>query len=131
MLYAAGPWKEKVMRTPAGKECPHYYEDFNRGRHVQECRLVQGNPESMPWRAQDCAKCTVPEIVLANASPNMELTLTIRSAMLGFVRQMKVEAFCTKHNIPIKDPYTGCPLDVEENDALRLFRDALEHSDDD
>lgn len=118
------------MLTPAGKECPHYYEDFNRGRHVQECRLVQENPESMPWRPADCAKCPVPDIVRANASPTMKLKLTIRGAWFGFVRQMKVEAWCTKHDIPIEDPYTGCPLDAEENDALRLFRDALEQSDD-
>lgn len=119
------------MRTPAGKECPHYYEDFNRGRNIQECRLVQANPDSMPWRPSDCARCPVPDIVRANASPQMKLTLTIRGAWLGFVRQLKVEAWCTKHDIPIDDPYTGCPLDAEENDALRLFRDALENPDDD
>ena len=119
------------MRTPAGKECPHYYEDFNRGRNTQECRLVKENPASLAWRPSDCAKCPVPEIVQANASPTMRLTLTIRGALLGFVRQIKVEAWCEKHEIPIENPYVGCPLDIEENDALRLFRDALEHTDDD
>ncbi len=114
------------MRTPAGKECPHYYEDFNRGRSVQECRLVKENPESMPWRPSDCAKCTVPDIVRANASPDMKLTLTIRGVLLGFVRRLDVDAWCLKHDIPIKNPYVGCPLDVDENDALRLFRTALD-----
>jgi hypothetical protein len=118
------------MITSAGKECPHYYEDFNRGRSAQECRLVKANPESMSWRPSDCAKCPVPEIVLANASPDMELKLTIRGALLGFVRQLKVEAWCLKHDIPIENPYIGCPLDVAENDALKIFRDALEESDD-
>jgi hypothetical protein len=117
------------MQTPAGKECPHYYEDFMRGRHVQECRLVKENSESLRWRSSDCAKCPVPEILLANASPDMELTLTIRGALLGFVRQMKIEARCLKHDLPIENPYIGCPLDAEENDALRLFKDALEKSD--
>lgn len=118
------------MRTPAGKECPHYYEDFNRGRSVQECRLAMANPESLPWRPGDCAKCPVPDILLANASPDMMLELTIRKALLGFVRQVVVTARCTRHDIPIEDPFVGCPLDAEENDALRLFRDALEHPDD-
>jgi hypothetical protein len=118
-----------MMRTPAGKECPHYYEDFNRGRHVQECRLVMDNPESLGWRPQDCAKCPVPDIVLANASPQMKLTLTIRAALLGFVRRMDVDAWCTKHDMTIANPYVGCPLDVEENEAFRLFRDALEETD--
>lgn len=116
------------MVTPAGKECPHYYEDFNRGRAVQECRLAAQNPESLPWRPKDCAKCPVPDILRANASPNLELRLTIRGVLLGFVRQMRVDAWCTKHDIPIADPYTGCPLDAQENDALRLFREALDEA---
>ncbi len=119
------------MRTPAGKECPHYYEDFNRGRHVQECRLVKENPESLRWRPQDCAQCPVPDIVRANASPQMQLTLTIRSTLLGLVRRMDVEAWCIKHDIPIENPYVGCPLDLDENPALRLFREALDETPDD
>jgi hypothetical protein len=118
------------MRTPAGKECPHYYEDFNRGRNVQECRLVQENPLSMAWRPGDCAKCPVPDIVRANASTQMKLTLTIHGALLGFVRRMDVEAWCLTHDIPIENPYVGCPRDIDENDALRLFRDALDETED-
>lgn len=114
------------MRTPAGQECPHYYEDFNRGRDIQECRLVKANPQSLRWGPKDCAGCPVPEILRANASSHLRLTLTIRGALLGFVRRKQVTAFCTKHNTPIPDPYTGCPLDSDENDALRLFRRALE-----
>jgi hypothetical protein len=118
------------MRTPAGQECPHYYEDFNRGRNVQECRLVKENHEkSLPWRPQDCARCPVPEIIRANASPHMKLTLTIRGALLGFVRRHDVEAWCLKHDIAIENPYVGCPLDMDENPALRLFRDALDGDD--
>ena len=119
------------MRTPAGKECPHYYEDFNRGRNVQECRLANANPDTLPWRPPDCAKCPVPDIVLANASPNMELKLTIKLAWFGLTRKLEVEAWCTLHNIPIKNPYVGCPLDIEEDDRLKLFREALEQSSDD
>jgi hypothetical protein len=119
------------MLTPAGKECPHYYEDFHRGRDIQECRLVKDNPDSLPWRPKDCEHCPVPDIVRANASDDMRLTLTIRPILLGFGRQMKVEAWCEKHDIPIEDPYVGCPLDVEDSPALKLFKDALENNDDD
>jgi len=119
-----------AMQTPAGKECPHYYADFMRGRSVQECRLAKENPESMHWRPGDCAKCPVPEILQANASPDMQRTLPIKGALLGFVGRMKVTARCLKHDLPIENPYIGCPLDAEENDALRLFKDALEKSDD-
>ncbi|MBI5957552.1 MAG: hypothetical protein HY866_02380 [Chloroflexi bacterium] len=119
------------MRTPAGKECPHYYQDFNRGRSVQECRLVKSNADSMKWRPGDCARCSVPDIVRANASPDMKLSLTIEGVWLGFVRRMRVEAWCLRHDIPIENPYVGCPQDIEENDGLRLFKEALEHKDDD
>lgn len=118
------------MITPAGKECPHYYEDFNRGRETQECRLANANTASLRWRPKDCARCPVPEIVRANASRDMQLTLTIRNALLGLVRQIKVEAYCLRHDIPIENPYVGCPLDSEENAALKLFRDALDDADD-
>lgn len=118
------------MITPAGKECPHYYEDFNRGRDIQECRLVKGNTESMHWRPKDCARCPVPDIVRANASPQMRLSLTIRPVLFGFVRRMDVDAWCERHDIPIEDPYVGCPLDAQENPALKLFRDALGDADD-
>jgi hypothetical protein len=118
------------MRNPAGQECAHYYEDFNRGRNVQECRLAQENPDSLTWRPRDCAKCPVPAILRANASPDMKLTLTIRPALLGFVRQIKVDAWSLRYDEPIEDPYVGHPRDVEENPALKLFKDALERSDD-
>ncbi|MBN1681345.1 MAG: hypothetical protein JW966_13775 [Anaerolineae bacterium] len=118
------------MLTPAGKECPHYYEDFNRGRTVQECRLAKANPDSMRWRPQDCARCPVPDILRANASPDMQLTLTIRPVLLGFMRRITVKAWSQKYDEPIENPYVGHPRDVEENPALKLFRDALEESDD-
>ena len=117
------------MRTPAGQECPHYYEDFNRGRNVQDCRLANANPDSLPWRPADCAKCPVPDIVRANASPHMQLTLMIKLAWFGLTRRVEVKAQCTLHDIPIENPYVGCPLDVDENDGLKLFRDALEQVD--
>lgn len=115
-----------MMRTPAGQECPHYYEDFARGRSVQECRLAQANPNSAPWRPKDCARCPVPDILRANASPYLQLRLTIRPVLLGFVRQVKVEAWCERHDIAIENPYIGCPLCAQENPALRLFKDALD-----
>lgn len=113
------------MLTPAGKECPHYYADFHRGRDVEECRLVASNPDSAPWQPRDCARCPVPDILLANASPHLRLKLTIRPKLLGFVRQMQVEAWCEKHDVLVEDPYTGCPICAEENPGLRIFKDAL------
>ncbi len=115
------------MRTPAGRECPHYYADFNRHtRDVEECRLAKANPQSLPWHARDCAKCPVPDITLANASPDMQLVLTIKSGWLGLMRRVEVEAICLK-NGELVDPYVGCP---DDHPGLDIFRQALEGKND-
>ena len=119
------------MRTPAGKDCRHYYRDFHRGRNIEECRLIKQNPNSMPWRPTDCAKCTVPEILNANASPNMELTVTVKLRLLGLIRDVEVTATCLKHRIPIEDPFTGCPKCNAERPGLDVFWQALDKQEDD
>ncbi len=116
------------MRTPAGKECGHYYEDYNRGRNIQECRRIKANRNSLPWKPGDCAKCQVPEILYANASPNLELEVTVKPRFIGFGRLVEVKAFCKGEEIPVERAYTGC---TEERPGLDVFRQALENSDDD
>jgi len=105
-----------------------YYADFHRTRNVQECRLAERNPQSAPWQPRDCFKCAVPEIVLANASPDMRLKLTIRAGILGIGRRLVVEAYCEKHSIPIDDPFVGCPQCNAERPGVDRFLDALEGS---
>lgn len=116
------------MRTPAGKECRHYYEDYNRGRDVQECRLIKQNPDSMHWRPGDCANCPVPDILNANASPHLELKVTVTTRFMGFGRKVQVEAFCRDEPISLSEAYTGC---AEDKPGLDLFRQALEDIDED
>ncbi|MBN1579085.1 MAG: hypothetical protein JXA89_00165 [Anaerolineae bacterium] len=95
------------MRTPAGIECRFYYQDFHRGRSVQECRLVQNNPDSQPWRPKLCKTCPVPAILRANACPNMVLTAWVGWRWLLF-RQVKVKAFCTYAKETVAEPMVGC-----------------------
>jgi hypothetical protein len=114
------------MRTPDGKECRYYHEDFHRGRDVQECRLAKENPESERWHPRDCRNCPVPQILNANASPYLDLKLTIKSGFLGLGRKMDVAARCNRHHIPIEDPFTGCPKCNAERPGLDIFRQALE-----
>ncbi|MCC7450656.1 MAG: hypothetical protein IT324_24800, partial [Anaerolineae bacterium] len=92
----------------------------------QECRLAQRNPESAPWHPHDCAKCPIPDIVRANASPNMRLRLTIKPGILGIGRSLRVDAYCEKHAIPIDDPFVGCPQCNAERPGIDAFLDALE-----
>lgn len=116
------------MRTPAGKECRYYYQDFHRGRDLQECRLEKENPDSQRWRPSDCEKCPVPDILRANADPHMKLTLTIKKGFLGFGRRLTVTASDTRTGDPIENPFVGR---MEDNPALDLFRRAIEEMDDD
>ncbi|MDX2162560.1 MAG: hypothetical protein SF162_14650 [bacterium] len=117
------------MRTPAGKECRYYYQDFHRGRAVQECRLIKGNPESLPWRESFCGRCPVPDILNANSSPHLELSLTVRPVMLGLGRRLDVQAQCDRHHIAIEDAYVGCPQCNAERPGLDVFLQALENDD--
>lgn len=118
------------MRTPDGKECRYYHADFHRGRNLQECRLANENPNSEQWHPKDCRICPVPQILNANASPDMQLQLTIKSGLLGLGRKMNVTAQCLKHRIPVEDPFTGCPQCNAERPGLDVFRKALEVDDD-
>ena len=117
------------MRTPAGKECRHYFQDFHRGKDVQECRLVKANPASMYWKPMDCSKCPVPDILNANASRDLNLKVTIQTKFLGFGREVKVEASCKDQSIPLEEAYTGC--NDKSHPGLDLFRQALDSNDDD
>jgi hypothetical protein len=119
------------MRTPAGKDCRFYYADYNRGRNLQECRLIKGNSESLPWRPNYCANCPVPDILNANSSRDLELTLTVKPVLLGLGRKLEVTATCFKHRTVIEDPYIGCPKCIAERPGLDVFRQALEQTEND
>ncbi len=117
------------MRTPDGKECRYYYQDFHRGRNVQECRLAKENPQAPAWHPHDCAKCPVPDILRANADPNMQLTWSVRTGFLGFGRKVVITAIDRSDGSVIPDPYVGrIPKDHK---GLELFRQALEDLKDD
>jgi len=118
------------MRTPAGHDCSFYYEDFHRGRDVQECRAAKVE-RSAPWQPKDCARCPVPGILLANSSPDLQLTLHIQRSIFGFGNRIFVHATCRKHNTPVENPYTGCVECNNERPGLSLFAQALEDLDDD
>lgn len=109
------------MKTPAGKECRYYYEDFHRGRSKQECRLLK-NQSGTRWKSSDCAHCPVPEILWANASEELAIEAAIQPGLLGIGRRVEVTAFCMKHQIPVADPYVGCEQCADERpDLADLF----------
>jgi hypothetical protein len=107
------------MITPAGKECRFYYENFHRGHSDQECRLIQNNPNSEPWRIHDCSNCPVPDILQANNSPDLVLEGTIKKGLLGFNRRVEVTAFCSRHLIDVPKPQVGCPKCAQDRPGLQ------------
>lgn len=109
------------MRTPAGVECRYYYEDFNRGREIQECRLLAQNPNSLPWEPDDCSRCPVPEILRANGSPHLRLEAKV-TKKLGLFRRIEVASYCLKHAIEIEDPIRGCRECAREEASLDARR---------
>jgi hypothetical protein len=106
------------MKTPAGKECSYYYADFHRGRDLQECRLLDENPQSPAWKPRDCSNCPVPEILWANASEHLQLHATVVIGFLGLWRYVQVDALCGKHGREIDDPYIGCAQCAAERPNL-------------
>ncbi len=95
------------MRTPAGSECPFYYEDFFRGRDKRECRLV-APAAAHAWSPDLCALCRVPRIVLANACPRLVLEGRVVSGPLGIGRRMQIKASCTFTLAEVGEPEIGC-----------------------
>ncbi len=113
------------MRNPAGEECPHYYQDFHRGRAVRECRQVAANDASLAWQPSDCALCSVPAILRANADAALELRVTIEKRRWFLGRRVTVSARCRNHERAIADPYVGCVECLAEKPGLEIFRAAL------
>ena len=95
------------MRTPYGVECKFYYEDYNRGREIQECRLLAHSASSVPWTPKLCGTCPVPRILMANACPSMVLEARVGRRWL-LRRQVIVDAFCTRTRQRVEDPFVGC-----------------------
>lgn len=118
--------RREEMRTPAGKECPHYYQDFHRGRNAQECRLAAASRTGLRWQPRDCGGCPVPDILNANSSPFLELSLAIQPRLLILGRKLTVEASCTRHRTIIEDPYIGCRACNASRPGLDKFLKAIE-----
>lgn len=96
------------MLTPGGRECRYYHGDFHRGRNVQECRLIKRSRESLPWRPELCKTCPVPDILLANACPNLILDAWVAKSLFGLKRRVVVSGWCKEHFLEVERPEVGC-----------------------
>jgi len=96
------------MRTPAGKECKYFYGDYYRGRKHEECRLLGDANPPLHWEREYCRTCPVPEILLANACPNMVLEPYFVRPLPFFKKQVQVRTYCAKTGANDFDPHIGC-----------------------
>ncbi len=94
------------MRTPYGKECRYYYADYFRGNSTEECRLIQANPASDPWKPALCQSCPVPDILLANVCPNLALHARVGKSFLK--QKVQIEAACRRYRVEVDKPKIGC-----------------------
>ena len=96
------------MITPAGKECPWYYQDFHRGRAIQECRLIEKTPDGGSYSPSLCGSCAVPGIIMANACENLVLEARASRGILGIGKRVNISAFCTRSHEDVPEPQIGC-----------------------
>lgn len=62
----------------------------------------------LPWSADLCNTCPVPQIILANACSHMILEPSLERPFPFLKRQVKVSTYCTKTNRQGFDPHIGC-----------------------
>jgi hypothetical protein len=95
------------MKTPAGRECPHFFGDYYRGRNVEECRLLQLHNQT--WSPDLCKTCPVPDIARANSCQYMKLQVVVARPITAiFQRRVQVSAYCEKTKRNVSEPQIGC-----------------------
>ncbi|GAB4525077.1 MAG: hypothetical protein Fur0018_09220 [Anaerolineales bacterium] len=109
------------MQTPAGKTCPHFYGDYHRGRQHEECRLLEEHRQ--PWQPSLCETCPVPDILQANACPNLRLRPQVRRDLLPWRKRVVLTAYCTKSQQEVAEPHIGCGQCHDLPASFRLFMD--------
>ena len=106
------------MKTPYGKECKFYYDDYARGHATQECRLLANNPEAEKWFPALCQTCPVPDILRVNQCPQLHLYARVGKTLFGLSKKVVVEGFCERYFLETHDLRAGCghchELDLEE-----------------
>jgi hypothetical protein len=96
------------MKNPFGTDCPYFYGDYFRGKKVEECRLLEEQPNKMKWEQNLCKNCPVPSIKRANACQTLVLVPSIAKSIFGMNKKIKITAYCSKSNLPVKVPEIGC-----------------------
>jgi len=83
--------------------CRYFYGDYHRGKNIEECRLIDSNPDNQrPWRRKLCDTCPVPEILITSNSRDLLLEAEVKRKFLR--DQVEVTfAVCAKHMNELED----------------------------
>ena len=107
------------MQTPYSAECRFYYEDFNRGRDTQECRLAIRSGTEKNWAAVVCKNCLAPRIQRANSCEHLLLEGRINKGFLGLNKRMEITTWCKKMECDVTEPEIGCGHCHADNPLLQ------------
>ena len=107
------------MKTAFGAECSFYYEDFNRGRDVRECRLLRA--AGGKWSYRLCQRCPVPRWQQSNSCAHLAPSGRVTPGFLGFGRRMLVNAWCDRAAAEVAEPEVGCGKCHLDNPVLQAL----------
>ncbi len=89
-------------------DCPYFYGDYQRGREVEACRLIERNRANRrPWRRGLCDRCPVPGILATTTCRHPALEASVERRF-GLLDHVAVYAICTEHVAELRDP-KRCP----------------------
>lgn len=104
--------------TKGRVNCRYFYGDYHRGRNLEECRLIEANPNSRPWRRKLCDTCPVPELLITSNSRDLMLEGEVKRKLIWENVEVTF-AICQKHLIELDNP-RHCPKCAEEQAAKEL-----------
>ena len=99
---------------PNPVNCRYFYRDYHRGKNVEECRLLDENPNNArQWKRKLCDSCPVPELIIVSNSRDLILEAEVKRRFLRDYVEVTF-AVCGKHMIELEDG-RHCPACTAEN----------------
>ncbi len=94
-------------------DCQYYFYDYNRGREVEKCRLLEKNRDNpRPWRRKLCDTCPVPDVLRHTTCRHLALEASVERK-LGLFDRVAIFAVCTEHVRELPDPRRCAACEAE------------------
>ncbi len=93
--------------------CPYFFGDYQRGRELEKCRLIERNRANRrPWRRALCNSCPVPAILRTSTCRHLALEAEVTRKLVVFER-VSIYAICTEHVAELSDPQRCLQCEAE------------------